>query len=258
MKTYSTSNSDRSTASGRVSLKSLLTLASGAASMGAIDPSAQAAIVYTPFGSPQTVGFGSGQLSTYSWGLPDATTITLSRGQSKSSTLTTHRVLAMIDNGGVFGRQTNNRYSSSAGTNVAFRTNAGNNWDNAAPARNGSYAFGNIIRSRCFTASNANSLTGPGEFSDKYLLFKFDHAGQTQYGWVGMSGATYNAADMTEMSVTFTGWAYDDSGAVINAGDTVSVPEPSVASLMMAAMVVGASALRRRPKSQLAGSGQAH
>ncbi len=57
------------------------------------------------------------------------------------------------------------------------------------------------------------------------------------------------------MSVTLTDWAYDDTGAKITAG---AIPEPSVTSLMMAAMVVGGAALRRRPKSQAAGNGQAN
>ena len=57
------------------------------------------------------------------------------------------------------------------------------------------------------------------------------------------------------MSVTLTDWAYDDTGGKITAG---AIPEPSVTSLMMAAMVVGGAALRRRPKSQAAGNGQAN
>ena len=57
------------------------------------------------------------------------------------------------------------------------------------------------------------------------------------------------------MSVTLTDWAYDDTGGKITAG---AIPEPSVTSLMMAARVVGGAALRRRPKSQAAGNGQAN
>jgi hypothetical protein len=55
--------------------------------------------------------------------------------------------------------------------------------------------------------SSKSSLTGPGECRNKYPLFKVTNTeaeNQTQYGWVKMSGATYNATDPTEMSVTFT------------------------------------------------------
>ena len=72
-----------------------------------------------------------------------------------------------------------------------------------------------------------------------------------------MSAATVTAGDSTKMSVTLTDWAYEDTGLKINAG-AGAVPEPTVASLMMAAMVVGGAALRRRPKSQPAASGRAN
>jgi hypothetical protein len=114
----------------------------------------------------------------------------------------------------------------------------------------------NIIR------SIGGFLKGPGAFSgNNYLLFKFtntDAANQTQYGWVGMSGATYTPGTPSSMSVTFTGWAYDDSGAVINAGQVTAVPEAStgVVGALVAALVVGGAELRRWRKSKPANVSQ--
>jgi hypothetical protein len=252
-----------------MSLKSLLTLASGAASLGLIEQSAQAAIWYTAFNA--TVGFGGGsQYATYSWNLPSAAPgdakITMRQSSNDS-----HAIVAAIVNG-VFGRQADNRSAVGyPGTNVAFRTDAGKNWMDAGegmpPNRSGSASVGKIIRSAVHrstftTGSGAGSThtstiaSGPGEFSSKYLLFKFTnstHGDRTEYGWVGMSGATIAVGDPTQMSVTFTGWAYDDSGAVIGAGIT-AVPEAStgVVSALLAAMVVGGAELRRWRKSKSA------
>jgi hypothetical protein len=243
-----------------MSLKSLLTLASGAAALGVIEQSAQAAIWHTAFDTPKTVGFGGGQLTAYEWNLPGTAHISLLRGTGIKTTTesgatmgtNSRRIIAGIS-GGRFGQQSGARSAANAGMDVALRTNKGKNWTNGS--RNGSVASGNIIRS---TTSN---LIGPGGFStDKYLLFKFTNTAdgnQEQYGWVGMSGATYNAADPTEMSVTFTGWAYDDTGAKIGAGIT-AVPEVStgVVSALVAALVVGGVELRRWRKSKPANVSQ--
>jgi hypothetical protein len=100
-------------------------------------------------------------------------------------------------------------------------------------------------------------------FSTKYLLFKFTNTAdgnQEQYGWVGMSGATYTPGTPSSMSVTFTGWAYEDSGLKINAGDmgVTPVPEAStgVVGALVAAMVVGGVELRRWRKSKPANVSQ--
>ena len=81
----------------------------------------------------------------------------------------------------------------------------------------------------------------------------------TEYGWIGMSAATITPSDSTGMSVTFTGWAYDNTGAMIAAGaGIVPVPEVStgVVSAQMAAMFVGGVELRRWRKSKPANASQ--
>jgi len=259
MKNCSTFKSPRATNARRNSLKSLLTLASGAASLGALAPSAEAGkagIVYTPFGTGMTVGFGSG-LDPYDyWSLPGGATITLNR-EAKTDNASNRILARIVGVGGAFARQPNSRSAATnpQGTNVALRTAYGKNWDNAA--RLGSEAFGNIIRSTTIS----HYINGPGAFStEKYLLFKFQNAGATKYGWIGMSAATITPGNSAGMSVTFTGYAYDTSGAKINAGDTgtAAVPEPSnaVVGLLMAAMVAGGVGVRQWRKSKPANVSQ--
>ncbi|MCX6892642.1 MAG: hypothetical protein NTX51_14155 [Verrucomicrobia bacterium] len=260
MKNCSTFKSPRATNARRNSLKSLLTLASGAASLGALAPSAEAGkadIVYTPFGTGMTVGFGGGQEASVTRSLPGGATITLNREANTAST--SNRILARIG-GGYFARQSNNRSAAGnpPGTNVALRTVYGFSWNNAAPGeRVEAAAFGNIIRS----TTDTGFLEGPGAFNSiKYLLFQFQNAGATEYGWIGMSGATITPGNSAGMSVTFTGYAYDTSGAKINAGDTgtAAVPEPSnaVVGLLMAAMVAGGVGVRQWRKSKPANVSQ--
>lgn len=232
----------RATNTRRDTLKSLLALASGAASLGALAPAAQAGIYYTPLNA--TVGFGAGQLSTYSFNLPGGASIILAREAAPSGTNTdANRILAKAV-GGLIGKQSNSRSAAPnpPGTNVALRTAYGKNWNNAV--RPGAGTFGNIILSTI----TSNFGNGPGAFdTTKYLLFNFVNGSTTEYGWIGMSEATYTG-EQAGMSVTFTGIAYEDSGALINAGDQgiSAVPEPStLISGLMAALVAGGTGLRR-------------
>ena len=252
MKNRSTSNSARAINSRGNALKSLLTLASGAASLGALAPEAEAGIWKTPFSA--TVGLGAGTLPTYSIDLPGTAGITLKAEMHGSvpSNSTFNRIAAVIANG-QFGSQA----GSKAWTNVALRVGPGGTWYDTA--RKGAALFGNIIKS----ISSKGKLYGPGAFSTpSYLLFKFtntDAANQIQYGWVGMSAATITPGSAGDMSVTFTGWGYDDTGAVINAGAGIStVPEVStgVVSALVAALVVGGAELRRWRKSKPANVSQ--
>lgn len=219
------------------SLASLLTLATGAASLPV---TIDAAIVYTDLSSsPTTVGFGSGQLNSTIFDLPGTASLKFDAFAGSSS----HRIIANDGLGYVrIGRQANSRSAIMAGTNVAFRTAGALNWTNAG-SKIGAATFANIIR------SVSSAILGPGAFSNKYLLFTFKNSlagDQLQYGWVGMSEATITPGAYQNMSVTLTGWAYEDSGAVINAG---AIPEPSTAGLAMGgALVLGAVGLRRRRK----------
>ena len=73
---------------------------------------------------------------------------------------------------------------------------------------------------------------------ERFLGLKFDFIGETFYGWVGVE------VDQTDYTATVTGYAYEDTGGDILAGE---VPEPSPLALL-AMGATGVAALRRRRK----------
>ena len=65
-----------------------------------------------------------------------------------------------------------------------------------------------------------------------------------------MSAATVTGGNPSNMSVTLTDWAYDDTGAKIIAG---AIPEPGSATLAMGgALVLGAAGVRQWRKRKSA------
>src|SRR5581483_8368634 len=81
------------------------------------------------------------------------------------------------------------------------------------------------------TLGTFHSVTGLGNFNNKFALFTFNPDGTPLYGWVWLSGSVtdgpgydYNFGP----ALTILGYAYDDTGAEIQAGltDNGFVPEP--------------------------------
>jgi hypothetical protein len=81
---------------------------------------------------------------------------------------------------------------------------------------------------------------------DFYLLFQFQPSGsQVDYGWLHLNGHANSGLDTEVVDM-----AYDDSGALIAAGQT-QAPEPANAiPTGLAALALGASGLRRWRKSR--------
>ena len=103
---------------------------------------------------------------------------------------------------------------------------------------------------RSFTVTNTFAYrTGNQPFSNKYALFEFESGPQTLYGWVQLSftvNPQYGPSSAFGPDLIVQDWAFDDSGAVIAAGDTTSTPEPgTAASTGLAALALGAAGLRR-------------
>ncbi len=107
----------------------------------------------------------------------------------------------------------------------------------------GSYGNGEVI-AQYGTEGNNGNFNG---VSTGYLGFAFTVSSQSYYGWAEFTNVT-GTNSPASASITFVGWAYDNSGAAINAGAMPSVvPEP--ASLAMTAGglgLAGLAAIRRR------------
>lgn len=114
-------------------------------------------------------------------------------------------------------------------------------------AGGGAQAFANI---NLGTAYGSNSGNDAFSGSSKYLLFNFDNAGTRNYGWIELTMTTTGFNEgKSNYSATLGDWAYDNSGAQITAG---AVPEPSTLSLIGGALVAGAVGLRRLRKQRAA------
>jgi hypothetical protein len=126
------------------------------------------------------------------------------------------------------------------------------------PARNllfsAGASWGAAMSVTTFTAARRafrteSRTSGPGSFTDKYFLFQFNYAGGLEYGWIEASlsvTASHSALASDGPNFTILQYAFDDTGAFIDAGQTVPTPEPSpVAGSGLAALILGAEGLRR-------------
>ena len=103
------------------------------------------------------------------------------------------------------------------------------------------------------TPYSVHSTQGVGSFTDKYALFAIGSGPDTLYGWLHLSFSITDAfgPDPTlGPDLTILGWAYDDSGAQLPAGQT-ETPEPANAvSTGLAALAMGAVGLRKWRRSR--------
>jgi hypothetical protein len=86
---------------------------------------------------------------------------------------------------------------------------------------------------------------GNGQFAHKFALFSFNNGtGGTDFGWAELSLTAFNNFDGTVTeTLTIENYAYDDSGALLPAGE---VPEPgTMGSMALGALALGAVGLRR-------------
>lgn len=266
----------------RVSLRSILALA-GSAGVSLAAVPAEADIIVSPVDlthATYTVGFGGGQHTSLSITLPGdggvlgfRTWRSVRNSSSGGSTKSTTSWWAVQGAMGAFGRfaiQPRSRTLTNPGSTMAFRTalNTGVDWNNFKQAgwTTASERYANVLlqsvrrqysrtpTSSNWTVQNSNaSLLGAGAFAtNKYLLFRFipDATQPTRYdyGWVEMTTGTAQS-NPDRLSVTFTRWAYDDTGAVIGAGQTQSAAVPELDPQGMAGvatLVAGAFGLLER------------
>lgn len=114
----------------------------------------------------------------------------------------------------------------------------------SAGARTSSYRVPSLLAIASFKSVSSNLLSGGDrQFQNKFFLFSFFNTANssTNFGWAELS-LSANPNPLTE-TLTIEGYAFDDSGARLAAGE---VPEPGTfASTAFAALALGAAGLRR-------------
>lgn len=250
------------------SLRSILSLAAGAAALQTANPS-DAAIYTTDLGT-QVVGFGSGEAHSAGFdllpGISAKRIVFETNTNIGKSFVIRARFSNTTNSNDRLGIQSSGRSQQTypGGQIVAFRTGYGPSW-NALP-RTYADTVADIVQAAKYRTATITNHTpgggttfvynsafkgvGPGAFTGKYLLFTFMNTdvGKVNYGWIHVAAATRTFTSPNvppAMSVTFDAWGYQDDGSPIRAGQ-VAVPEPSTAaSLAMAgALVTGAAGLR--------------
>jgi hypothetical protein len=78
-----------------------------------------------------------------------------------------------------------------------------------------------------------------------YMLFRFTHAGEEVYGWLGFTAEVNGVGATSDNYLRITGWGWDDSGIQIAAGFTTAVI-PGGGALLALAAGAGGVRLRRR------------
>jgi MYXO-CTERM domain-containing protein len=118
----------------------------------------------------------------------------------------------------------------------------------ASQSINSGRSFDNFLDSIFFSGDLsyvANITSGVST----YIGFRFKPSGTMLYGWANVTlteGSRYGTFVINE-------WAYDDTGASIQTGQTSAVPEPATYALGLGALALGAAGLRRmRQRKRLA------
>ena len=107
----------------------------------------------------------------------------------------------------------------------------------------------------CLSPPSIHNGWAPSAFG--FAGFQFEtKGGKADYGWIQLEYTL--GSDGLANQVTVEDWAYDNTGAPITAGQTVS--SSTVAMALLAAGAAGVAALRRRRKSttHVAGTASVH
>ena len=108
-------------------------------------------------------------------------------------------------------------------------------------------AFSPII-SDVLKSGNIQNAVNFVSGASTYIGFQFNPSGsQVLYGWANVTltnGGSFG-------TFTINNWAYDNTGASILTGQSVSaVPEPATSAVGLGALALGAAALRRRRQAR--------
>ena len=106
-------------------------------------------------------------------------------------------------------------------------------------AINAAGTWGNVKGRLVQSFTNGNPSAGQFLNKDGYIGVKFTNpnTSQTDYGWIELANS--GGADS---GATIEGWAYENSGGSIKAGQTVEAPEPGTLAMLAAGLATAACA----------------
>lgn len=182
-------------------------------------------------------------------GAGGATVLTLNGVANYGAVGTNFRRFAGLGAAGVVFR-TVSQSASVGNINGGLPVAYGANW--AAPGR----TAGQFVDQRAFatgaqggvnlSTSNWSDFQQVAGGSTWYMLFRFTHASQTVYGWVGFTATIQGIGSSSSNYIRITGWGWDDGGSQIGAGFTSSVVPGGGALLALAAGAAGVRGRRRK------------
>ena len=117
----------------------------------------------------------------------------------------------------------------------------------ASQSINGGRSFDNSFDSILYSGSLANVANITSGVST-YIGFRFNPSGTELFGWANVTLTNGNGFG----TFVINEWAYDDTGASIQTGQTSAVPEPATYAAGLGLLALGAAGLRRWRKQKKA------
>jgi hypothetical protein len=215
----------------RASISSKVVGSLAAASVAGLAGQSQGAVHYTPANIPINATTSSGSIDFTG---PGSGEVTITYGASSGITLNK-------------GSAAKASFAEDPASPVPLPLASGESVAAAYTTMNGKLKTGGT-KTKTGTLINPSGLP-TGDFTqaagEKYIGVSFEpvNTGPSYYGWIGFE--TTNDSSNADLAGVITGWAYEDSGGDILAGQTESVPEPSSLALL-AAGGMGLAMYRKR------------
>jgi hypothetical protein len=234
----------------RKTLKKLASLSALGAGAVAVGDKAEASIIYTgPFDAKVGIAPGYGNNYT-SPALPGGATINFHLSASTSPGGVKAVYVPVFGAGGPGALLFEDFFTNLFSITALKVVSQGAVWSSAPPVPGGSV----LVAGRIYGGGTIPLKFGDSSFTAEYAMFQFSGDGPYPvYGWIELSlvvheglGPGRNGANGPNLDIL--GYAFDNTGAKIKAGQTKepATPEPSTAAMAsLGALALGAVGLRR-------------